>query len=95
MEFIINKERGETKGVTKDFVKSIKKQELIAENIDTKYSTTTKFGERLADKIASFGRSCKFIIIFGVILFSWIGINTVVLLSKPFDPFPYILLNLV
>ena len=95
IESIINKEKGEAKGITKDFIKSIRKHELIAENIDTKYESTVRFGERLADRIASFGGSWKFIIFFGIILLIWIGINTVALLNKPFDPYPYILLNLI
>jgi len=52
------------------------------------------FGERIADKVASFGGSWTFIITFGVFLFIWVVINSVILLSKAFDPYPYILLNL-
>lgn len=44
-------------------------------------------GERLADQIAEFGGSWRFIIIFGLVLFFWVGINSAVLLWKPFDPF--------
>src|SRR5512135_2475453 len=50
------------------------------------------FGQRLADKIASFGGSWPFIIIFLTLLSVWILVNSV--LNKPFDPFPFILLNL-
>ncbi len=53
------------------------------------------FGERLADKVATFGGSWTFIIIFGTVLLSWVLLNSVVLTTKPFDPYPYILLNLV
>ncbi len=53
------------------------------------------FGERLADKVATFGGSWTFIIIFGTVLLSWVLLNSVVLATKPFDPYPYILLNLV
>jgi uncharacterized membrane protein len=50
------------------------------------------FGQRLADKIASFGGSWPFIIIFLSLLSTWVLINS--LLIKPYDPFPFILLNL-
>jgi len=54
------------------------------------------FGERLADRVADFGGSWTFILIFGGIITVWILINTVFLLRKPtFDPYPFILLNLV
>jgi uncharacterized membrane protein len=52
------------------------------------------FVSRLADKVASFGGSWKFIISFGVFMLIWIVIN-VYLLRKAFDPFPFILLNLL
>jgi uncharacterized membrane protein len=55
----------------------------------------TSFGERLADRVAEFGGSWRFIITFGLVLVIWIGINSLVLLWRPFDPYPFILLNLV
>lgn len=51
-------------------------------------------GQRAADKISQFGGSWTFIMLFFLFLFSWISINTLFLIKKPFDPFPYILLNL-
>lgn len=53
------------------------------------------FGQRLADRVASFGGSWKFIIVFGSILLCWILINTILLTRDPFDPYPFILLNLL
>ena len=53
------------------------------------------FGERLADSVAQFGGSWTFIMIFGGILVTWMGINVVILRSRAFDPYPFILLNLV
>ena len=51
-------------------------------------------GQKAADKIATFGGSWTFIIIFFALLIIWMGINSWVLINKPFDPYPYILLNL-
>ncbi|MFN0175351.1 MAG: DUF1003 domain-containing protein [Saprospiraceae bacterium] len=53
------------------------------------------FGERVADRVAQFGGSWTFIIGFSLLLLGWIALNTFILVSHPFDPFPYILLNLV
>ncbi|HVY61422.1 MAG TPA: DUF1003 domain-containing protein [Planctomycetota bacterium] len=52
-------------------------------------------GERVADLVAAFGGSWTFIFVFGGILFGWIGLNSVQFLFHPFDPAPYIGLNLV
>lgn len=53
------------------------------------------FGEEVSDKIAEIAGSWKFIISFLCLLFLWIVLNSWVLISKPFDPYPFILLNLV
>ena len=55
----------------------------------------SSFGERLADKVASFGGSWTFILIFGGVLVSWTVLNTEILGRTAFDPFPYIFLNLM
>jgi uncharacterized membrane protein len=55
------------------------------------------FGERAADAVARFGGSWTFIMLFLLVLLGWIAVNSYLLLNlgrKPFDPFPYILLNL-
>ena len=57
------------------------------------------FGERVADNIASFGGSWPFIFIFLGLIVLWMMVNTLliqhVINSRPFDPYPYIALNLV
>ena len=64
----------------------------VSEENDKNVAT---FGERIADRVAELGGSWKFIIGFSLMLVGWIAINTFVLTQKPFDPFPFILLNLV
>ena len=56
---------------------------------------TRSYGDRLADSVATFGGSWKFIIIFMIILFGWIITNSVILYKHAFDPYPYILMNLI
>lgn len=73
---------------------SVKEEELIANKV---YTTEEKLsaGERLADKVAEFGGSWRFIIYFFVVILFWICLNVYFLKSKPFDPYPFILLNLI
>lgn len=68
----------------------------ISENTNLKFDSTMTFGQRLADKVAKFGGSWTFIIIFGSVLLAWVILNSVILAKSKtaFDPYPYILLNL-
>lgn len=52
------------------------------------------FGQRVADRVALFGGSWTFILLFCGILVAWIITNSILLIQRPFDPYPYILLNL-
>ncbi len=75
--------------------KSLEEEEVLSRNINDEFESSFTYGQRLADRIAAFGGSWTFISIFLVVLVVWMGINTWILLKKPFDPYPYILLNLV
>ena len=63
-------------------------------NANVEEAEQLTFGARVADRVASFGGSWTFIFIFGAILIVWVLINSVLILAHPFDPYPYILLNL-
>ena len=69
----------------------------ISRNVNREYEETLTFGQRLADRIALFGGSWIFILLFLFLLVSWIALNTVMFVSLPksFDPYPYIFLNLI
>ena len=56
---------------------------------------TRTYGQKIADKVASFGGSWKFILLFGFFIFLWILTNVYLLYNKGFDPYPFILLNLI
>ncbi len=73
---------------------SIEEEKLLSEKLLEFEDKNPSFTSRLADKVAIFGGSWKFIISFGLFMFVWIIIN-VYLLKKSFDPFPFILLNLL
>ena len=68
----------------------------ISHDTNLEFEKTQTLGQRLADKVAAFGGSWTFIIIFSAILLSWVLLNTLILArhSESFDPYPYILLNL-
>jgi uncharacterized membrane protein len=88
-------ERGELSELDQEVVQGLKDHDIVARNPEAEVETHLTFGQRLADHIAAFGGSWSFIITFAVILFAWMALNSWVLVSKPFDPYPYILLNLV
>lgn len=77
-------------------VKALEEEELISHKLLKKTETAPQtIGEKLADKVAAFGGSWKFIIIFTVFLVIWMMINVIALSNKGFDPYPFILLNLI
>lgn len=92
---ILADETGEVCELEDEVAKSLKDQELLSQNVNTEFESTFTYGERVADAVARFGGSWRFILIFAGILLVWICINCVVLLWRPFDPYPFILLNLV
>lgn len=98
MEFIkktLEEEKGELTALEQEVVTSIQEQETVSRDIHREYEGSLTFGQHMADRLATYGGSWKFILTFLGILFCWIIINTVLLIRKPFDPFPFILLNLV
>ncbi len=95
VEDVLEENKGELSALEKDVVDSFKELDLVASNINTEFDRRLTFGERMADKIAEFGGSWRFISIFAAVLVGWIAINSVALLRRPFDPYPFILLNLV
>ncbi len=82
-----------------DVVRTMKTEELISRNIregDGLDSPT--FGQRMADNVAQFGGSWRFLIAFAVLLSLWIAINVFIAIrmhDHAFDPYPFILLNLI
>jgi uncharacterized membrane protein len=69
----------------------------VARNADSEFLASRTFGERLADRIAAFGGSWTFILLFFGVLIAWTFLNTVVLArrARAFDPYPYVFLNLM
>jgi uncharacterized membrane protein len=92
---LLKEEHGELADLDQEVLSAIQTNSILSQiKMDDDESSYT-FGERLADKIAEFGGSWRFIILFFVLLLFWIFINLWLLNSKPFDPYPFILLNLI
>lgn len=77
-------------------IKHVAERLHISRNTNRQFDDKLTFGQRLADRVAAFGGSWTFILIFGAVLLAWVVLNTFILVRRgdAFDPYPYILLNL-
>ncbi|MGH7871972.1 MAG: DUF1003 domain-containing protein [Candidatus Binatia bacterium] len=95
VEEALREELGDLSHLEEEVVKSMQEQETLTENLNRAFEKSITFGQHVADHVASFGGSWTFIGSFALVLAVWICINSVSALSRPFDPPPYILLNLI
>jgi len=91
----LTREIGELTQLEKTVLDSLTGNSTITDKVDGDEQQSITFGQKIADKVASFGGSWTFIISFGFFIFLWISVNIVWLLNKGFDPYPFILLNLI
>lgn len=75
--------------------KTMDDEKLIIENLLNPPKDILTRGQQISDKVANFGGSWAFIITFFVILISWIVFNSLVPPKQEFDPYPFILMNLI
>ena len=94
VEKFLDQESQKIKKMNQLVAKAIQNNENITQTL-LESNTTLSVGQKMADAVAAFGGSWRFIIIFGVILVSWIMLNGWFLMNKGFDPYPFILLNLI
>ena len=92
---LLESEKGELTTLENEVLTSLRNHETLSKNVDSEFEGEWTLGERLADRIATFGGSWIFLILFGLFLLVWIGINSFILYARPPDPYPYILLNLI
>jgi uncharacterized membrane protein len=92
---VLETEKGELSALEEEVVRSLKEQELLSKNINIEFDQKLTFGQRLSDKLSDYAGSWGFILTFAGVLILWIVINTVLLVWRHFDPYPFILLNLV
>ncbi|MGD0822653.1 MAG: DUF1003 domain-containing protein [Desulfomonilia bacterium] len=94
---LMNKEYDTLSLQQQHVIRHISRREHISKDVRKEHEEQYTFGQRMADKVASFGGSWPFILLFFFIMALWIALNSYLLIQwkKQFDPYPYILLNLV
>ncbi|MEN3213088.1 DUF1003 domain-containing protein [Methylorubrum populi] len=92
---LLAEEHGEYSDLDRQVAESIAAQDTIAENIEEDYDEHRSFGEQVSDGLAAFGGSWAFLISFALVLVAWMAVNVIMGELKAFDPYPFILLNLV
>ncbi len=95
VEDALTDEIGELTRLEHEVVESMKEQETLTENLNLTFEKSVTFGQKVADHVAGFGGSWTFIGLFAFVLAAWISLNSVALFSRTFDPYPFILLNLI
>jgi uncharacterized membrane protein len=95
VEQVLETDKGELSLLESEVVRSMKEHELLARDINADFQEQLTLGQRLADSVAEFGGSWNFILCFAAVMLFWIVTNSIALIWRPFDPYPFILLNLV
>ena len=95
VEDALKDEVGELTKLEQEVIDSLREQETLTENINLAFEKSVTFGQHVADQVATFGGSWIFIGTFFAVLGVWIGINSLSKSLSSFDPYPYILLNLI
>ena len=95
VEELLQQEHGEFTELDRQVAESISNQDTIAENTEEEFEEHRTIGEVLSDHLASFGGSWAFLISFFTVLLIWMGVNLFKGEASAFDPYPFILLNLV
>ena len=94
VEALLAEEHGEFSELDRQVAESIANQDTIAENVEEEFDELRTFGQRVSDLLAAFGGSWTFLLSFAGFMGVWMVINGLEA-GKAFDPFPYILLNLI
>lgn len=95
IELLMKKHVGKITKTEKQVISSLKNKKTISEITEAEENSNLSFGQKVADKVADFGGSWTFIISFIIFIFIWIALNVFWLINKQFDPYPFILLNLI
>ena len=95
LDLLMKSEDRDLTAVDVEVMDAIHNNELLSQNIEPVMEEQATLGQRVADNIAVFGGSWTFIIIFFSFLLVWMLINIVAMASRAFDPYPFILLNLI
>ncbi len=88
-------EIGELTEMDQTVIDSLSDRTTILTKIESEEKTSITYGQKVADQVATFGGSWTFILSFGAFIVLWIALNILIFLNKGFDPYPFILLNLI
>lgn len=91
---MLTAERGELTRLEREVIESLTRQDTVSADVETAFTGQRTFGERMSDALASFGGSWTFIGLFLLFMLFWMMVN-VLAAARGFDPYPFILLNLV
>lgn len=91
----LEEERGELSSMEQEVARQAAQHQIVAERLEEEFTRGLTFGQRVADRVARIGGSWAFVIGFFLVLGAWIALNAGALVARPFDPYPFILLNLV
>ncbi len=91
---LLSKEVGTLTELEQTVLDNINQNHLISDEASEIKNPSTR-GQRWADRIAAFGGSWRFLGIFGLFMLGWMSLNIIFLHEKGFDPYPFILLNLI
>jgi uncharacterized membrane protein len=94
VQTLLRDEKGELSSLEEEVITSLHQQEILSSNPEEELQAGLTIGQRLSDRLASMAGSWTFIILFGGVMAVWIAINSYALFFQPFDPYPFILLNL-
>lgn len=92
---LLDAENAQIKKLQKIVKQTIKDENLIIQNLLNPPKEILTKGQKISDKVARFGGSWAFIISFFIILIVWIIYNVTAPKGDEFDPYPFILMNLI
>ncbi len=92
---LLQADKGELSSLEQEVITSLRDHELVAKDVNRQFERQLSFGERISDKIAQFGGSWVFILSFLGAIVVWMIVNVTIMARDAFDPYPFILLNLV
>jgi uncharacterized membrane protein len=92
---LLDLEEGELRPREKAVIERAVRRLAVSRNVNVVVEGAATTGQRLADRVATIGGSWSFLIWFGVMIAVWIGLNTIILATRAFDPYPFVFLNLI
>jgi uncharacterized membrane protein len=94
MQQVLEDEHGELSAAERRVIAAMSEHEILSTEPPLEDPSAMRFPDRMADRIARFGGSWAFLGIFAGVIVVWMAVNSIGLITRPFDPYPYILLNL-